>query len=690
MSKNLLFEVGTEELPARFIEPALESMQAFAEKTLKDLELTFEYIKTAGTCRRLTLFVGNLAERQRDREEEILGPSYQVALDEKGNYTPALLGFAKRHNLSPEELYVKETPKGKYFCAKKIIKGKETKELLGEFLLDLMKNIYFPKRMRWGTHDFAFGRPIRWLLALYGDEVVPLEVAQIKSGAFTFGHRYLAPHKLFLSESSWEVYKNILRDNYVIVDVEERLQKTKESIIEKSFSFGKPLLEEALLKENAHLVEYPFPTIGHFPEKFLKLPPKLITTALQEHQRYFIITNEGGDLLPYFVAVNNNRPRDEKILIKGHERVAKARLEDAFFYYERDLKIPLIERVEKLKGMVYHIKCGTLYDKTERLIELAKFLKNHLFPSLPEERVYKACLYAKADLATEVVKEFPSLQGYMGSHYLSLEGEKDIAPALYEQYLPHPQEEIFPETEYGIILSLADKIDHICALYGVGERVTGEGDPYALRRAAYGIIKILIEKGLDLELEPVINFALSLLEKQGFLRNKEALAEIVEFFKRRLEGEFLNMAFGKNFIYVIINQPLNPYEHYLKLIALREIYTLKEFQDLMILFKRVTQILKNISLEELPEVNPQLFQLPAERTLWDILLKHQMRLQSLLQERNYRSYLETLLYFKTPIDQFFEEVFVMVEDKDLRNNRLSLLKEVAEYFYSFGDLSYLA
>ncbi|MCS7200134.1 MAG: glycine--tRNA ligase subunit beta [Caldimicrobium sp.] len=688
--KNLLFEVGTEELPARFIEPAIKEIKEIAEKLFQDLQLNYDEIISAGTCKRLVLFVKNLQEKQEDKEEEILGPSYQVAYDKEGNPTSALLGFIRKYNLSLEQLFIRETSRGRYICAKRIIIGKATKELLPELLLKILQSISFPKSMRWGNYEFYFARPIRWILALYDEEIIPLKIAGVESNNFTFGHRFLAPQKLIIPKSDWNYYKELLYKNYVIVDLKERISETEKRIYEVASPYGHPEIEPELLKENANLVEFPFPLVGAYSEQFLTLPPPLVSTALQEHQRYFIIKDSQGKLLPYFVAVNNNKPKDEAIVKEGHERVAKARLEDALFYYQRDLKEPLKNFVERLKGITYHVKCGTLYDKTQRLIKLGHKLRDILFPDLSQENVEKSCFYAKADLATEVVKEFPSLQGYMGSHYLILEGEKEIAPSIYEQYLPSPKEERYPETPYGIILSLADKIDHLCALIGSGEKITGEGDPYALRRAGYGIIKILLERELSLRLEEIFAYGLSLLEEAKFLRNKRALEEILDFMKKRLEGEFLALGFSKNFIYVILDQPLDPYIMYQKLLALREIYETKDFKELSILFKRVTQILKNIDTLALPEINQELFEFSEERNLFEELQKKTDILQNLYKHKEFKLYLENLLTFKPLIDSFFDKVFVMVEREDIQKNRLSLLSKLTFYFNLYGDFTHLA
>ncbi len=687
MSKNLLWEIGTEELPARFINPALESLKNLAEKRLKDIGLFFDKVKTAGTFRRLTLFVKNLAEKQEDKEEEILGPSIKVGLDKNGNFTKAVIGFAKKYGVKPEDLIIKKTPKGEYFCLKRILKGQRTVEILPTVLLDILKNIYFPKTMRWGNYNFRFARPIRWMLCLYGEEIIPLEVANIKSSNKFKGHRFLSEKSLFLSQASWTEYERILEENYVIVDPQKRLLKTKEEILKAGEKIGIPEIESDLLEENANLVEYPFPIVGYFPEEFLSLPEPLIITALKEHQRYFCLRNSEGKLINYFIAVNNNLPKNPEIVKKGHEKVTKARLEDAKFYFEKDLQEPLENKVEKLKGIVYHIRCGTLWDKTQRLVELGKYLAQKL--NYISSKIEEACFYAKADLASEVVKEFTSLQGIMGSIYAEYFGKKEIALAIYEQYLPSAQHEKLPETTEGIVLSLADKIDHLSALFGAGEKPTGEADPYGLRRAAYGIIKILIGKEISLDLEDPLNYNLELLAKQNFLREKEILPEIINFIKKRLEGEFIAQGFNKNLVSVIIDLPLNPFDSYLRIKALKDFQERQDFIDLIIGFKRVAQILKNINLKKLPEINPSLFEQKEEKELFNKITNLRPYLKKLLERKDYTNYLEKLLSLKETIDAFFDKVFVMVEDEELRFNRLKLLVKTAELFNNFGDFTAL-
>ena len=691
MAKNFLLEIGTEELPARFVLPALKSLKEEAERLFSSYRLRYEGLFVGGTFRRLSLFVKGLSEKQEDVEEELLGPSLKVGLDAEGNFTKAALGFAKKHGISPSELQVKHTEKGDYFFVKKLIPGRPTLEVLPELVKELLRRIHFPKSMRWGAYEFSFGRPIRWIMCLFGKEVVPFEVAGVKSGRSFFAHRFLSPEPLELEEADWEEYKKLLKEHFVILLPEERVKETKRAVEEVAGKVGKVEIEEELLFENANLVEHPFPVLGSFPEEFLELPAPLIITALKEHQRYFCVRDASGKLLNYFVAVNNNLAKNPEVVRRGHERVTKARLEDAKFYYERDLKVPLEEMVETLEGVVYHIKCGTLKHKTERLIELSLFLDRRL-ELVPDRELLKvAAKFSKADLASEVVKEFPSLQGVMGSIYLEKAGYGDVAQAVYEQYLPLPSDESLPQTPEGVILSLADRVDHLCALFSAGERATGEKDPYALRRAAYGIVKILIGKRLFLDLEQAFEKGLELLREQGFWSgdDSELVSELLSFIKGRLRGELLSQGFAKEIVACVLNSSPDVYEIFLKADALRKFQKDTDFGEFFIGFKRVVQILKKIQLDSLPGVNPELFREEAEKAFYQKLEELKPRLKELLEARDYLEYLRCLGELKPLIDRFFDEVFVMAEDKALRENRLSLLKEAFSLFKNFGDLGAL-
>ena len=688
--KNLLFEVLTEELPARFIRLGINSLAELAEKYLVDYRLKFKEIKTAGTPRRLVLFVEGLSEKQEDLEEEVIGPATKVALDEGGNYTAAALGFAKKYGVEPSDLYIKETPKGAYVALKVKKIGEETTKILQTILPKILLEIPFPKKMLWGDVRFPFARPIRSILCLFGEDIVPLEIAGLKSVNYTYGHRYLGANKIKLRSADFNEYAKLLMEHWVIVDPEERERLTEKEIRRITQGKGNPEIEPHLLQENANLVEYPFPTLGTFDEKFLRMPEELTKTALQEHQRYFLLRDGKGKLLNHFVAVNNNRVRDERLLIAGHERVAKARLEDALFYYERDLKQSLDQWVTNLKGIVYHVRCGTLYEKTERLKHLSVFVAEKLGIVKELERVKKASHYAKADLASEVVKEFPTLQGIMGKYYyLHQFGDEVVAKAIEEQYLPNPNDERLPETIVGTILSICDKIDHITALIGVNEKPTGESDPYGLRRAAYGVIKIILGKQLDLELEPVFEKACDLILRQGYLKNQATKEETLEFFRKRLESEFLYLGYPKGQVNSVIKLNLNPYDQFLRLRAISKLFQSKELEDLLVPFKRVYAILKNQDLDKLPLPNPAFFELTSEKNLFEACKEIEEVYFSKLKSKDYEDALFLLLKLKQFIEEFFDKVFVMVDDERIRSNRLSLLKMVFSLYQSFAHFENL-
>ncbi|MBX6423999.1 glycine--tRNA ligase subunit beta [Thermosulfurimonas sp. F29] len=689
MAKDLLFEVGCEELPARFVEPALESMAEEAERLLSERGLSFGEIRTLGTPRRLTLFVAELSERQPDRVEEVMGPPRRVAFDEAGNPTPAALGFARKQGVELSEIKVKETPRGEYLFVEKRVPGRTTPELLPEFLRELISRIRFPRTMRWGEYDFRFARPIRWLLALYGGEVVPFEVAGVRADRKTYGHRFLAPEGFPVS--GLEEYLSGLRKAFVLADPAERLSRTREEVLRAAREAGGvPQEDPELLSENAHLVEYPFALAGTFPEEYLELPEPLIITAMREHQRYFAVRTGEGKLLPAFVSVNNNRPRDPEVLRRGHERVLRARLEDARFYWRRDLSVPLSERVGELSGVVYHALLGTLAEKTERLKALAGYLAGLWFPE-KKALALRAAELSKADLVTEVVGEFPSLQGEMGRIYALKDGEDpEVAEALLEQYLPRGAEDRVAESPTGIVLSLADKTDILSAFFAVGERPTGASDPYGLRRAAYGLLRTVLHHGLSLSLRELFTFALWVLERQGFLKRPqgEILDDLLPFMEKRLEGELVAAGFPLDEVRAVLRVGFDdPVEVRRRLSALHRVRSGPEFAALAVAFKRVMNMTKK--LEERYPVRQELLKEPAEKTLWEAFSAVRRETEPLLSGGRYEETLRCLTRLKEPIDRFFDEVFVMVKEEDLRRNRLGLLQEIAGLFLRVADLSEL-
>ncbi len=687
MAKDLLFEIGTEELPARFLAPALKALKKVAEEELGRLRLSFEGIKTLGTPRRLTLFVAGLAEKQPERVEEVLGPPKQVAFDEEGRPTKAAEGFAKKQGVSLEHLRLKKTKRGEYLFVERRIPGEETLALLPEALKNILTGIPFPKSMRWGVHDLRFARPIRWLLALYGSHIVPLELAGVKAGGVTYGHRFMAPSAIEVEGLVDYVRK--LREAFVIVDPQERLARTLDEITDVSLAVkGEILKDQELLEENANLVEYPFATLGHFDEKFLALPRPVLITAMREHQRYFAVVDKEGHLMPLFVAVNNTRPQDPTALRAGHERVLRARLEDASFYFERDRRVPLEARVDKLMHVGYHAKLGTLYDKVKRLEALSAWLAKVLAPEKMQV-VRRAAYLSKADLVTELVQEFPSLQGIMGKEYALLSGEpSEVAEAIYEHYLPLRAGGELPQTLPGAIVALADKLDTICAFFGIGERPTGAADPFGLRRAAYGLIEITLTHLLRFSLREAVQEALKLLKDFIPLQEEGLEEEIKAFIGRRLEGSLVNRGLAEDIVRAVMAVGYDDLvDTFKRALALEKMRKSKDFSDLAVGFKRVMNMVKKLD-QELP-FEERLLSEAAEQTLWQTYLKVKKESLPHLEAGAYEAALREFLKLKAPIDRFFEEIFVMVEEKHLRENRLALLQRIAQLFLSVADLSFL-
>ncbi len=687
MAKDLLFEIGTEELPARFIDPALKELKRLAQEKLKALALEFEGLKTLGTPRRLTLYVAGLAERQPDRVEEIMGPPKKAAFDQEGNPTKAAEGFARKQGVSVADLRIKETPKGPYVYVEKKIPGQQTEDLLPDLLKKLITELPFPKSMRWGSYKIRFARPIRWLLAIYGGKTISFEIAGVSSGNLTYGHRFMAPDPIEVTGLVDYVQK--LREAFVIVEPEERLARTLDEVTDAALSAkGRILEDRELLEENANLVEFPYATLGSFEEKFLALPRPVLITAMREHQRYFALVDEEGRLLPKFVAVNNTRPKDPSALVAGHERVLRARLEDAKFYFERDKKIPLAERVKELAHVGYHARLGSLYDKVKRLEALSSWLAKHLAPE-KTDIVQRAAYLSKADLVTELVQEFPSLQGVMGREYALLSGEpEEVAQAIYEHYLPTHAGGELPRTIPGAIVSLADKIDTICAFFGIGERPSGAADPYGLRRAAYGLINIILDQRFVLSLKELVTEALNLLEDYLTEEKGKLPSEIITFIGRRLEGELTSRGFADDLVQAVMAVGFDDLvDTYRRLEALKEVRESPDFPALAVGFKRVMNMVKK--LRQQLSFDDRLLIEEAERALWQTYLAVKEESMPLIEAGKYQEALREFLKLKQPIDHFFDEVFVMVEDQVIRENRLALLQKIAKLFLSVADLSYL-
>jgi len=690
MAKDLLFEIGTEEIPARFMELAIKQMRELAEAGLKEHRLAFSKINVYGTPRRLALYVSQLAETQADLAEEVKGPSEKAAYDAEGNPTKAVLGFARGQGVNVGDLTVKETPAGNYVFATKKSTGQPAQTVLPGILLNIIHKLYFPKPMRWGDLEMKFARPLRWMVALFGSEVLDVEVEGLKAGRESRSHRFLGSGVVELAAP--DQYITRLKENYCIVDQDERKQLIWEQILDIAKANGGQVEpDEQLLEEVTHLLEYPTALCGNFEEKYLALPQEVLITPMREHQRYFPVFREDGTLLPKFITVRNGLPEHIEIVTAGNEKVLRARLADAEFFYTEDLKKNLSDNVEKLQSIVFHEKLGSLSAKVERVKELAQFIGAKLGYSTEEfNAVGRAAFLAKADLVSNVVFEFPELQGIMGEYYARHAGEDDaVCTAIREHYLPRFAGDEVPQTKAGIAVALADKLDSIVGFFGMNFQPTGSQDPYALRRQALGIVHTILQHDLEVSIKDAAAKAYQLLQVQvAFCNDQEkTVVDILAFFKQRMD----NVLTESGVRYDVINAVLAGELDNLgvikqKAVAISSFRDSTEFRQLITGFTRAANLAKNA---EHSNVREELFSYPEEGRLYQDFQKVQEQADKCLKDKDYQKALSAVAELRGAIDDFFSAVMVMVEDQDIKANRLALLKKIADYVTDIADLSQL-
>ncbi len=683
MSEALFIEIGTEEIPAGYIVPALEAISQQMTRFLDENRISHGAPVTAGTPRRLVLNIPDVAPAQEAMRVEVTGPPKRAAYDAEGKPTKAAEGFAKGQGVRVEDLTIKETPKGEYLCVYREEAGSPTRELLEKMLPDFIARIPFPKSMHWGSYTVTFARPIRWIVALLGKDPLQVEYGGVVSGTKSMGHRFMSPVSFDVVD--FESHRENLRKNQVIMNIAERRDLIRQGADNAAKGVGGRILEdEELLDEVTQLVEFPQPVVGQFEEKYLELPPELLITVIKKHQRYFAVVGPNDGLLPYFVTISNTVPKDFKLVGAGNARVVRARLEDARFYYKEDQKVSLDNRVEQLKGVVFHSKIGTSFEKIQRFSELARMLSEKLAPERTEA-VLRAAYLCKADLVSGVVGEFPELQGIMGKTYALLQGEpKSVAKAIYEHYLPNRAGGPVPQSIEGAILSIADKIDTISACFGVGLLPTGTTDPFALRRQTLGIIRIVLEMPLRISLSELLDKALDLLASRLIKPAADVKREILDFF----EGRLLNyLASQEGLSPDVIEAALavgidDPVEAVARTKALAAFTGRPDFGSLATAVKRVANIIKE---PETAPVNPALFKSPAEGALFEGLAGTESAVESRLTESDYPGALETMAQLKPLIDGFFDSVLVMDKDESVRRNRLALLTRIQKLFARVAD-----
>ena len=725
MAKDLLIELGSEELPAGFVKAASASLREnlLAEFTLADL--TYKSTRLLGTPRRTTVIVEGLSEGQKDKVVEVRGPALSVAYDnDTKEPTKALLGFCKSQGVDAKDLKTIKDGKREYVLAIKEVKGEATTALLPDIIKKAISKINFKKTMRWGERDMRFARPLHWILALFGDLPVKLTYGHIDSGNTTRGHRFMASKDPIEITNAGE-YETKLKEAYVIVDPEKRRKIISDGIKKAAEEAGGSLLaDKALTDEVTNLVEYPIVIRGGFDKEFLELPCDVIVDAMRSHQRYFSVISKDGGLKPSFITIANTEVHDEAVVRKGNERVLKARLSDAQFYFKKDTAEPLQSFVEGLKGVVFQAKLGTSYEKIERFTRLAlhigatlKFsaplnadetpanfldneeVKEHIAKGIidittigdnTEYNKYvigRAAMLSKADLLSGIVGEFPSLQGVIGREYALLSNEaEEVADAILEHYRPVSAKADLPASEIGAIISIADKLDTIAGCFGVKLIPTGTSDPYALRRSALGIIAIIIDRGYRLQLNELVGRATCELKDKLIRTEEETQNDIMDFFKERLKNQLL----GEDTSFDAIDAVLTT-RWYDIVDAVARIKAIEDFksnpacESLVALFKRVSNILKDQDVEG--EVNPSLIEEDAERALYDAGQEIRPTIDKLKESGDYIGLFKELASVKDVVDTFFDKVMVMAEDAKIKENRLRLLSSMRELYIEVADIS---
>lgn len=712
--EKLLFEIGTEEIPAKFMPGILKQLKELAAAKMQELRIPFEDITVYGTPRRMAFIAGGVAETQADVVVEAKGPSVKIAYV-SGAPSKAAQGFARGQGVDGKDLVVRDN----YVYAVKHLAGQPVVELLPGLLMDILTSLSFPKTMRWADYEFRFVRPIRWMVALFGDQIIPVEICGVKSGKFSMGHRFMqqslkaaAESQGLLSAALSKVgnkvysalagvkgaveipsagdYKKVMYDNFVMVDQDERraliLQQIKDLAAQNG---GEAEINEDLLEEVNYLVEWPTALCGKFEEKFLSLPKECIITPMREHQRYFPVLDEDGNLLNKFITVRNGGSEHLDIVTHGNERVLRARLSDAEFFFNEDRATKLEDRLEKLKTVSFQEGLGNMYDKSERLVKMAEMLRFAINTPVDEEELRRCALLCKTDLVTGMVIEFTELQGVMGREYALLDGEKpEVATGIFEHYLPRFAGDALPATTIGRIVGIGDKLDNICATFSRGLAPTGSQDPYALRRQALGVINILLDANYHISLAKIIAGTLYLLDIKPEETGK-LVPQIMEFFKQRLRNLLMDQGIRYDVIDAVFADKRNDdmVDLAVRCKALAAYVEAGNAEPLVQVSVRVSNLCKKIEKEV--AISGALFKDESENKLHEVVAAVSKEIIPEIVLYDYAAVLKAGEKVIEPVNTFFDNVMVMDEDENVKNNRLAMLEEVRGIVNAVGDLSLL-
>ncbi|MBS3786797.1 glycine--tRNA ligase subunit beta [Candidatus Bipolaricaulota bacterium] len=682
MSEDLLFELGTEEIPPAFLPEVARNLRNDLRKGLEDERLNFGEIELFYTPRRLAIKVIDLQKRQEDRVEKHRGPSKEIGLDENGDYTIAAEKFAEGNGATEEDLYVEDTGEGTYFFVDEKIEGKGARELLPEMLSSITKNLDQPEKMRWDDSSVRFIRPIRWITCLLGSKKVDLAIGNVKASDNTRGHRFHGNEIVNLDEPGR--YEEKLEANYVIPDPESRLEKMEHKISEILSDLSASMAsEEEFLELLSNTVEYPTVVSGSFPDEFLNLPDELLFKTLTEEARLIPLVDSEGDPISTFLGFRDG-PSDETGRVRrGYESVINARLRDSKFFFDHDREQSLEEYLDELKMVTFQEELGSIYDKVARMRKIAEWFSSNL-EEVDPELADRATQLSKADLVTEVVDEFPSLEGTIGAYYAEFSGEpEEVVQGIKQHYRPRNSRDETPEHPTAFVASISDKLDTLLGSFLIGEKPTGTKDPYGLRRKADGIVRTMIDREINVDASDLLDYAGSLYEMEGA---GEAVRSLKEYFQERME-RVLERIYDTP--YDVVNavgggDGLNFYDSYLRAKTLEKFKERQEMEDLVDLFTRIVNITEG---REKGEVNPKVFQLSQEKVLWNKVTGKMNEIEKLAREQSYEEMARELLNLKKPIDEYFDNVMVMADDEEQQKNRINFLLYLKEPFLQLGDLS---
>ena len=682
MAKDLLFEIGAEEIPAGFMPNILGQLKQLAETKLNDAYLPFESIETYGTPRRLALIVKGLADTSAEISERHKGPSASIAYDADGNATKAAIGFARGKGLDVADLVVEDG----YIYAETKTAGVPAKDIVSEMLPQLITGLNFPKSMHWGNLDAKFVRPVRWLVALLDEEVIPVEFATVKSGNVTRGHRFLGADEITIKNAA--SYVDTLKENFVMVDQDARRELISKQLHDIAASKNASIVwDDDLLEEINYLVEWPTALCGGFEESYLALPDAAIITPMKDHQRYFPLVDQNGKLLPMFLTVRNGSDHSIEVVQAGNERVLRARLDDAKFFFNEDRKKPLIDRQDGLTKIVFQEGLGNLADKTERLLKLGRVFGEEC--GLHEDAAVvleRATELAKTDLTTGMVTEFTELQGVMGKEYALLDGESpEVAEAIFEQYLPRFAGDVLPQTEAGKVLSIIDKVDNIVATFSRGLIPTGSQDPYALRRQTIGILNILFGSEWNISLRPIFKASMELLNVAAD-KQDELLGQVEEFFTLRLKNIFLDREVPHHVIDLLLSNNELSVADAEGLVNALLANRIDENVELVQAYTRMYNLVKDL---EYTGVNSDLLKEDAEKALFEAASKASEASLAAWEANDYAAVVAVPATLVPAINKFFEDVMVMDKDEAIKSNRLQLVRLAYSVMAIIGDISAL-